>query len=61
LIKKDDLEELLIPVGKQASSQPYESRKAVVDRILALRKQFVPRGIHVDALIDQSRQERDRE
>ena len=61
LIKKDDLEELLIPVGKQAPSQSYESRKAIVDRILALRKQFAPRGIHVDALIEQNRQERDRE
>lgn len=59
LIRKDDLDELLVPVKRKPSS--YGSRKAVVDRIFALRRQFAGRGINVDDLIGQNRQERDRE
>ena len=59
LINKDDLDELLIPTQQQKSS--HESRKDVVERILALRQQFMGRGINVDSLIAQNHQERDRE
>jgi excisionase family DNA binding protein len=60
LIKKDDLDEMLVPV-QQTSSQSYENRKAVVERILILRQQFLGRNINVDDLIEQNRQERDHE
>lgn len=61
LIKKDDLNDLLVPIQQKISSQSYENRKNTVDQILSLRQQFAGRNINVDDLIDQNRQERDRE
>lgn len=59
LIEKCDLDELLVPVQRKTSSN--ENRKTSVDRILALRQQFAGRDINVDDLMNQNRQERDRE
>ena len=61
LIKKDDLNDLLVPIQQKTSYQSYENRKNAVDQILSLRQQFAGRNINVDDLIDQNRQERDRE
>jgi excisionase family DNA binding protein len=60
LIEKCALDELLVPVQQRKLSS-NESRKTSVDRILALRRQFVGRDINVDDLMNQNRQERDRE
>jgi excisionase family DNA binding protein len=60
LIDKDDVDELLVPMGQNRPSQASISRQAAVETILALQRQFARRGIDVDALIDQNRQERDR-
>jgi excisionase family DNA binding protein len=60
LIEKCALDELLVPVQQKKSSS-NESRKTSVDRILALRRQFAGRDIDVDDLMNQNRQERDRE
>lgn len=59
LIEKGELDELLVPVQPKTSSN--ESRKTSVDRILVLRRQFAGRDINVDDLMNQNRQERDRE
>jgi excisionase family DNA binding protein len=59
LIQKDELDKLLIPIREQKISD--KTRKATVNRILDLRQQFAGRGIDVDFLIEQNRQERDRE
>jgi excisionase family DNA binding protein len=49
LIEKGELDELLVPMQRETSSSG--SRKASVDRILALRRQFAGRYIDVDDLI----------
>jgi excisionase family DNA binding protein len=59
LIEKGDLDDLLVPVQRKKSSNGR--RKTSVDRILALRRQFAGRDIDVDDLVNQNRQERDRE
>ena len=51
LIEKGELDELLVPVQRKTSSSG--SRKASVDRILALRRQFAGRDIDVDDLIGE--------
>lgn len=60
LIDKDDLHRLLSPVKSQTSSTSYAHRQAIVDRITAFRRKVAGRGIDVDALIEDNRQERDR-
>ena len=59
LIEKGELDELLVPVQRKAPSNG--SRKISVDRILTLRRQFAGRDVDVDDLVNQNRQERDRE
>jgi len=60
LIEKCDLDDLLVPVQRKTLSS-NESRKTSVDRILTLRRQFAGRDVDVDDLVNQNRQERDRE
>ncbi|MEE8290525.1 MAG: helix-turn-helix domain-containing protein [Candidatus Tectomicrobia bacterium] len=60
LIDKDDVDELLVPMNQYRPSHASTGRHAAVEAILALQRQFAKRGIDVDALIDQNRQERDR-
>jgi excisionase family DNA binding protein len=57
LINKSDLAQML----ESKSRQSTEARKRIVSRILAFREQVAGRGLDADTLIDQHRQERDRE
>ena len=59
LIDKDDVEELFVPMGQQPLSHASTDRQVAVETILALQRQLAGRGLDVDALLDQHRQERD--
>ena len=60
LIDKADLVGLLRPAKHQDISPPV-GRRAVVDQILAFRQKHAAEGTSTDTLIDQNRQERERE
>lgn len=60
LIDKDDINELFVPIGAQKPPGTVRSRQAAVEAILALQQHLAGRGIDVDALLNQNRQERDR-
>jgi hypothetical protein len=60
LIDKDDVDQLFVPMGEQKPSSAVRNRQAAVEAIFALQQRLAGRGIDVDALLDQNRQERDR-
>lgn len=59
LIDKNEVEGLLSPMGQQSPDHSGKDRRAAVEAVLALQRQFAGRGIDVDALISHNRQERE--
>lgn len=61
LIKKDNVEGLLVPVQPPPSPQSAKSRQTAVDAILAFQHKLAGRRIDVDNLIARNQQKRERD